>query len=68
MNLPKFKGVLAEREIDRKELCFILGCGKSKLSAIMTGKKDMSLVEAQRFSKAARLTDEEKVKIFLSDE
>lgn len=67
MNLPKLKGVCAEKEISRDEFGFIIGCGKSKLSAIWTGKKDLSLVEAQRFARAAELTDEEKVKIFLSD-
>jgi len=67
MNIPKLKGVMVEKGIDRNELCFIWNCSLKTVSNKLTGKTPITLEEAKRFSAAAELSDEDKFKIFLAD-
>lgn len=64
MNIPKFKGVMVEKGIDRKELSFIWKCSMSSIQRKLDGKSPITLDEAQVFSREAKLTDEEKFAIF----
>ena len=68
INIPKLKGVIAEKGISQTDLCELWGCKtRQTVSGKVNGKVPISLDEAQRFSEYANLTDEEKIKIFLSD-
>lgn len=66
MNIPKFKAKLAENNIKIKELCEIWDCKRNKASRIANGKQAITLDEAQVFAKYAKLTDDEKLEIFLN--
>ena len=66
MNLPKLKGIIAEKDISRKELCELWNCSPTAASGKVNGQIPIRLDEAQRFSEYANLTDNEKVEIFLS--
>ena len=67
MNLLKLKAKCVEKAIDRKELGFIWGTSQSSIQRKLSGKSPITLDEAQRFAKAAGLTDAEKFDIFLSE-
>lgn len=67
MNILKLKAKCVEKNISRDELAFILGCSSSSIQRKLAGKSPITVDEAQRFSKAANLTDEEKFSIFLSE-
>lgn len=67
MNIPKLKGVIAERGISQNDLCALWNNKtRQTVSNKVNGKAPISLDEAQRFSEYAKLTDEEKIDIFLS--
>ena len=66
MNLPKFKAKMAENNIKVNDLVSLWGCTRPCASRKVNGKSQISLDEAQLFSKYANLTDDEKVEIFLS--
>ena len=66
MNLAKFKGKLAEKNINRKELCAVWGKTKQTVANKINGKAPITVDEAQKFSEIAGLTDQEKVEIFLT--
>lgn len=66
MNIPKFKGVMVEKGIDRKKLSDLWECSASTVQRKLDGKRPITLDEAQRFSDVAGLTDEEKFIIFLA--
>lgn len=68
MNIPKFKGMLAEKNISVNDLKSLLNCTRQTASRKVNGKTPISLVEAQFISEYAHLTDAEKIAIFLSDE
>ena len=68
VNIPKLKGIIAEKDIKQTDLCVLWGCKtRQTVSGKVNGKIPISLDEAQRFSEFANLTDEEKVNIFLSE-
>lgn len=66
MNVPKFKAKLAENNIKINDLCEIWDCKRNKASRIANGKQAITLDEAQVFAKYAKLTDDEKLEIFLN--
>ena len=66
MNIPKFKAKLAENNIKINDLCEIWDCKRNKASRIANGKQAITLDEAQVFAKYAKLTDDEKLEIFLN--
>ena len=66
MNLAKFKGKLAEKNINRKELCSLWGKTRQTVANKVNGKAPITVDEAQKFSELAELTDQEKVEIFLT--
>ena len=67
MNIPKLKGVIAERGISQNDLRELWGCKtRQTVSSKVNGKTPISLDEAQRFSEYAHLTDDEKVEIFFT--
>ena len=67
MNILKLKAKCVEKSIDRKELGFIWNISQSSIQRKLSGKSPITLDEAQRFAKAAKLTDAEKFEIFLSE-
>lgn len=67
MNIPKFKGTMVEKGIDRKDLTVLWKKSASTVQRKLDGKTPITLDEAQIFSKVADLTDEEKFKIFLAE-
>ena len=67
MDHAKLKGVIAERGIKQSELRELWGCKtRQTVSSKINGKAPITLDEAQRFAEYANLTDDEKVKIFLT--
>lgn len=66
MNLLKFKAKCVEANVSRMELCRLWKRNLKTVSNKMTGKTSITLDEAQRFSEYAKLSDDEKVEIFLS--
>ena len=66
MNIPKFKGKLAEKNIKINDLAKLWKCSRDGASRRANGHRAISLDEAQTFSEYANLTDNEKVDIFLS--
>ena len=67
MNLPKLKGKIVEKQISRNDLRELWGLRSlTAVSNKITGRAPITLDEAWKFSEYAKLTDEEKLDIFLS--
>lgn len=67
MNLPKLRGIIAEKKIKQKDLSVLWdNCSRQTVSNKVNGKAPITIDEAQKFSEFANLTDQEKVEIFLS--
>ena len=67
MNIPKFKGACAERNIKVNDLGVLWKCTRQTASSKRNGKAPITLDEAKAFAEYAGLSDEEKVNIFLSE-
>ena len=67
MNLPKLRGVCAEKSISRKELADLWKCTPQSVSLKLHGKLPITFDEAKVLSKQANLTSEEEYNIFLAD-
>lgn len=67
MNMPKLKGIIAEKGIDQKTLCVIWGnVSRQTVSCKINGKVPITLDEAKKFSDYAKLTNQERIDIFLT--
>lgn len=67
MNIPKLKGVIAEKGIVHDDLRPLWGnCSRQTVSNKVNGKAPITLEEATKFSDYAGLTDTERANIFLS--
>lgn len=65
VNIPKLRAKIAENNIRVNDLMNLWGCTRACASRKINGKSEIHLDEAQKFADFARLTDEEKVEIFL---
>ena len=64
MNMPEFKGVLAEKEISRKNLALCRYESTHFIQKVVFGGDTFSVGEIRKIVKALSLTNEETINIF----
>ena len=64
INYPKLRGIIAEKNIKKKDICELWGYSRQTVSYKLNGKVPMTQDEARNFSEFAKLSESEKYAIF----